>query len=56
LPYLLNNEEVDTLGAEWPIYQLAVMLEDWIKTSTNSSNNITEYIPRAHDVGGDGVG
>jgi hypothetical protein len=45
LPYLLNNEEVDRLGAEWRIYQLADILEDWIKTSTNSSNNITEYVP-----------
>jgi hypothetical protein len=56
LPYIFNNEEVDRLGAEWPIYQLGAILEGWIKTSTNSSNNITEYVPRAHDVGEDGVG
>jgi hypothetical protein len=45
VPHLLNNEEVDRVGAEWRVYQMADIPEDWIKTSTNSSNNIIQYVP-----------
>ncbi|CAF1484038.1 unnamed protein product [Rotaria sordida] len=45
LPHLLTNEEVDRVGAEWHVYEMADIPEDWIKTSTNSLNNVVEYIP-----------
>jgi hypothetical protein len=44
LPYLLTNEEIDRIGAEWRVYEMADIPEDWIKTSTNSLNNVIEYV------------
>ncbi|CAF2878991.1 unnamed protein product [Rotaria sp. Silwood2] len=31
LPHLLTNEEVDRVGAEWRVYEMADTSEDWIK-------------------------
>ncbi|CAF3335348.1 unnamed protein product [Rotaria sp. Silwood1] len=45
VPHLLTSEEVDRVGAEWRIYEMADILDEWIKKSTNSSNNIIEYVP-----------
>ncbi|CAF1297097.1 unnamed protein product [Rotaria sp. Silwood1] len=45
LPHLLTNEEVDRVGAEWRVYEMADIPEDWIKRNTNSLNNVVEYVP-----------
>ncbi|CAF3425785.1 unnamed protein product [Rotaria sp. Silwood2] len=47
LPHLLTNEEVDQVGAEWRVYEMADIPEDWIKKSTNSLNDVVEYVPIA---------
>ena len=45
VPHLLTSEEVDRIGAEWHIYEMADIPDEWIKKSTNSSSNIVEYVP-----------
>ncbi|CAF2854754.1 unnamed protein product [Rotaria sp. Silwood2] len=45
VPHLLTNEEVDRLGAEWRVYQMADIPEEWFRKSTVSSDNIIEYLP-----------
>lgn len=45
MPHLLTNEDVDRIGAEWRVYQLADIPEEWFRTSTASSDNIIEYLP-----------
>lgn len=45
VPHLLTSEEIDRVGAEWRVYEMADIPEDWIKTSTGSSSNILEYVP-----------
>ena len=31
VPHLLTNEEVDRIGAEWRIYEMADIPDEWIK-------------------------
>jgi hypothetical protein len=45
VPHLLTNEEVDRVGAEWRIYQMADIPDDWFKKIIDSSNNAIEYVP-----------
>ncbi|CAF1225658.1 unnamed protein product [Rotaria sordida] len=45
LPHLLTSEEVDRVDAEWRVYEMADISDEWIKKSTNSSSNSTEYVP-----------
>lgn len=43
--YLLTNEEIDRIGAEWRVYEMADVPIDWIQKRTNSLNNIGEHVP-----------
>ncbi|CAF1602250.1 unnamed protein product [Rotaria sp. Silwood1] len=45
VPHLLTNEEVDRVGAEWRVYQMADIPEEWFRKITVSSDNIIEYLP-----------
>ncbi|CAF1074423.1 unnamed protein product [Adineta steineri] len=45
LPHLLTNEEVDRVGVEWRVYEMADIPEEWIKRSSSSLNDIVEYVP-----------
>ena len=45
VPHLLTNEEVDRVGAEWRVYQMADIPEEWFRKSTVSLDNIIEYLP-----------
>jgi len=45
VPHLLTNEDVDRVGAEWRVYEMADIPDEWFKTTTDSSNNIIEYVP-----------
>ncbi|CAF5126209.1 unnamed protein product, partial [Rotaria sp. Silwood1] len=43
--HLLTNEEMDRVGAEWRVYQMADIPEEWFRKITVSSDNIIEYLP-----------
>ncbi|CAF2981368.1 unnamed protein product, partial [Rotaria sp. Silwood2] len=45
VPHFLNNEKVDLVGAEWRVYELADIPEEWYKKDTMSSNDVMEYVP-----------
>jgi hypothetical protein len=44
LPHLLTNEEVDRVGAEWRVYQMVDIPEEWFRKSQISSGNVIEYL------------
>ncbi|CAF4607013.1 unnamed protein product [Rotaria socialis] len=45
VPYLLTNEEIDRVGAEWRVYQMADIPEEWFRKTTVYSDHIIEYLP-----------
>ncbi|CAF3741579.1 unnamed protein product [Rotaria socialis] len=45
VPYLLTNEEIDRVGAEWRVYQMADIPEEWFRKTTVYLDHIIEYLP-----------
>ena len=45
VPHLLTNEEMDRVGAEWRVYQMTDIPEEWFRKNTASSDKIIEYLP-----------